>query len=165
MQTRKRNSQRTTESRRPLVRFLWYVPVCCLGLISLGCNQGYQLADVSGQVTLDGEPLANARIVLEPLLPSGNQSREVRGPLSSGKTDEEGRFVLETEDGQRGAVVGQNRVRFSTLTMDADFSGIIPKFVTLHKESLPAHYNVQSEMVFEVPDEGTDQANFALKSK
>lgn len=154
-----------SRSERSFTRSSWIISMCYLGLAAMGCNKGYQMANVGGQVTLDGNPLVGARVVFEPLYSSSDQSRDVRGPLSSGKTDEEGRYVLETRDGRRGAVVGSNRVRFSTREMDADLSGEIPEFITVRKESLPAQYNRQSNMVFDVPAQGTDEANFTLKSK
>ncbi len=165
MQTCNNNSHDGVWPKRSLSRPLKIASVCCLGLATLGCSQGYQMAKVSGLVTLDGKPLASVRVVFEPLRSSNGQTREVRGPLSSGRTDEQGRFVLEAVDGQQGAVVGPNCVRFSTRTMDADFSDSMPKFITVRKESLPARYNLQSDILFEVPEGGADEANFALKSK
>jgi hypothetical protein len=87
-----------------------WIPLLSLTLISLsvGCNDdSFQLAEVSGTVTLDGTPLTDAVVVFMPEPRPGNS---VVGPFSSASTDSQGRFTLETRYGDPGAVVGLHLV-------------------------------------------------------
>jgi hypothetical protein len=135
-------------------------------LCGLGCSAPpYRLAPVSGKVTLDGHPLAEAYVSFQP---RGDKGEDVPGPASAGKTDQEGRFVLapvkvQPASGQAtGAVVGKHRVFIrkgeSTVAGAGDQSG-------QYKESLPARYNAASTLEFTVTADGTDQANFELISE
>ena len=82
---------------------------CALMGVHAGCRSSdFEIVPVSGVVTLDGQPLANARLSFNPRA-VGNNLRA--GPDSFGKTDQQGRFQLETIDRIRGAVVTTHRVR------------------------------------------------------
>jgi hypothetical protein len=72
-------------------------------------------------------------------------------------TDAEGRFTLVGLKGKQGAAVGPHRVaiRKPKNPRREDGGG----------EMVPARYNLDTELTFVVPPEGTDQANFDLKSK
>jgi hypothetical protein len=59
------------------------------------------LAPVSGTVTYNGEPLADAMVAFDP---------EEGGRIASGKTDEDGRYRLTTVEGYDGAIVGRHGV-------------------------------------------------------
>lgn len=142
---------------------LLLLAVGCQTLVIAGCNAGFDIAGVSGRVTLDGQPLAGARVMFEPQRESASgERREVRGPLSSGITDDEGRFALKTEDGRSGAVVGRHRVRFSTRKTDVAFKNGMPSLSTAQPETLPPRYNQQSSVYFDVPSDGINDAVFAL---
>ena len=67
----------------------------------VGCGSDQlPLSAVSGQVTLNGRPLTNAKVVFLP----------ESGPAASGDLDAEGRFQLTTYTRHDGAVIGQHRV-------------------------------------------------------
>jgi hypothetical protein len=122
-----------------------------------GCGGGggtISTAPVSGVVTLNGEPLANASISFQPIA-SGNP-----GPPSSDKTDEEGNFTLHFADGKEGAVVGKHKVLISTRKM-APSGPNSDSEVEVEKELVPRSY-LESPPVFDVPKEGTDNAAFDL---
>lgn len=72
----------------------------------VGCGSGDtpQLAPVSGKVTRDGSPVADALVIFTPS----------KGSSSSASTDAEGNFELKYFDGQRGAVVDTHRVKVTT---------------------------------------------------
>jgi hypothetical protein len=70
-----------------------------------GCGPKIQFVEVNGVVKLNGAPMADA---LVEFLPDPDKGTE--GPRSSGKTDAEGRFRLQRDDDQFGAVVGFHRV-------------------------------------------------------
>ena len=84
-----------------------------LVLTACGCGgDEYPLARVSGTVTLDGAPVADARVGFEPVRQGDGLDA---GPGSYGKTDQQGRFWLKTLHGQQGAVVGPHVVRITTI--------------------------------------------------
>ena len=126
----------------------------------IGCGgEHYPVAPVSGRVTLDGKPLADARIGFEPRR-QGDQPNA--GPGSYAKTDADGRFVLKTLDGQSGAVVTTHDVWIRTYVAPANRSGEI---VDAAAERVPPQYNDATTLTFVVPAEGTEQANFDLQGE
>jgi hypothetical protein len=78
--------------------------VCCL---FVGCGKEKPtpppLTEVSGVVTIDGEPLKRVRVRF---MPSGEFNSEY---TASGLTDDEGKFTLSCR-GQDGGCVGENTV-------------------------------------------------------
>jgi hypothetical protein len=135
------------------------IPIVLI-LLAAGCGGGaHRIAPVSGKITLDGKPLNNASVLFGPI---GSADNKEPGPSAVGKTDAEGRFSLMAVDGSMtpGAVVGKNKV---VITAGANDDPNDPKR-TFHKQ-LPAKYNRNSTLVFDVPAEGTDAANFELSSK
>jgi len=74
-----------------------------LALLALaGCGPKYQVAEVNGRVTLDGEPLDMVRV----------EFLSTTGPRSTGETDANGRFslTLDAPKPQKGAIVGSHKV-------------------------------------------------------
>lgn len=126
-------------------------------LLISGCGPdtyGIQYRPVSGRITLDGEPLAGATVVFAP---SAEGLRS--GRPSIGETNAAGEYQLTSISGVDGAVVGEHAVSISTAKVDQNTQE------ELAKESLPAKYNLKSELSFTVPDEGTTAANFDLLGK
>jgi len=131
-----------------------------LVLATAGCGgRQYPLAPVSGRVTLDQVPLADARVGFEPIR-QGDQLNA--GPGSYGTTDTEGRYRLVSLDGAEGAVVGRHRVWIRTYRAVEGPDGSI---VTKTPERVPPRYNSQTELTFTVQPEGTDGADFDLRTK
>jgi len=138
---------------------------CLLGAALLcaaaGCGKDpYKAAAVSGTVTLDGKPLADAWVTF---MPVGTKEHPDPGPTSSGKTDAQGKYKLAIEPGKPGAVVGKHKVAVNagggTAGDDRDAGG--PR----GKEKLPEKYNYKTTLTFDVPPEGTEKADFELKSR
>ncbi len=76
-----------------------------------GCSGGdFPTAKVSGMVTCEGTPVANAMVFFEPLRTNANGTAVV-GKQGFGFTDEAGKYVLATYGKGDGAVVGKHRVR------------------------------------------------------
>jgi hypothetical protein len=127
-----------------------------LGLVltAFGCGGGPRIVPVSGQVTLDGQPLADAQVVFRP------DSTELNpGPASHGKTDAEGRFVLRTMDDHDGAVVGPHKVRVSVVVNNPSGDKDAPP-----TEKLPARYSGEGSILrFTVPKDGTKDAHIDLR--
>jgi hypothetical protein len=126
-----------------------------------GCGgPEYDLAPVSGRVTMAGKPLADVKVSFQPTAKSPGQPNP--GPGSYGTTDAEGRFTLRTiEPEADGAVVGTHRVHLRTKPPAQDpTDDRAPVF----KEIVPPRWRDGSQ-TFEVPPEGTQQADFELTSR
>ncbi len=142
---------------RPSLLHLLSLLVLLLAAVGCGGDE-YPLAPVSGTVTLDGAPVADARIGFEPV--RQGESLEA-GPGSYGKTDQEGRFSLKSLHGDQGAVVGPHMVRITTFqTKGSGPAGI----EVVAEERIPARYVDGSTLRFTVPADGTDEADFELTS-
>lgn len=136
------------------------VSICLLGVAGIaGCGGEFQMARVSGVVTLDGEPLQNANIQFQPQR-SGDSM--VVGPTSFGTTDSNGRYTLETRKHGGGAVVGKHLVSMSTFDQRMVDPQNSDRTEVLAEERVPARYRAPSELQFEVPRRGTSDANFEL---
>ena len=110
-----------------------------LSMLLAGCggkSPGPVLAPVQGTVTLDGQPLPNARVVFQP-------SGENASP-SIGETDDKGAFELAFNRRCKGALPGQHVVRITTAGVISDESGK----ETIVEEKVPPRYNDQSELKF-----------------
>ena len=128
--------------------------------ILVGCSSGVKTAQVSGTVTLDGKPLANAHVVFQPVATGAKVNV---GAGSYGITDSSGSFTLRlvTTD-QPGAVVGTHRVEINLRNETDDDRD--PKLRPTPKV-LPSKYNRESALQFNVEPGGSTAANFELTSK
>jgi hypothetical protein len=132
-------------------------PVLVLvSLFAAGCGGSDNLASVHGTVTLDGEPLAGAKVEFE------FRGEEVirgksTGSASYGKTDAQGRYTLAYTPDKEGAPIGEHTVRITTREMKLDANGkevLIP-------ERLPPQYHVDSKLAREVKP-GSNTIDFDL---
>ena len=135
----------------------------CLAFASMqGCEQKAKITKVSGTVTLDGKPLANASVSFQPNPPEGSASIAAG---SIGTTNEKGEYTLKYITGEEGCWVGTHRVRISlpqTQAVNTDARpppGGWPK-----KETIPPQFSRDSELTFDVPPGGTKAADFQLTS-
>jgi len=79
-----------------------FLAASIVALLACGCgDSGPQMAPVSGVVTVDGAPVANAAVMFVP---------EAGGRPATGLTDAEGKFSLETMEPGDGALVGKHKV-------------------------------------------------------
>jgi hypothetical protein len=128
-----------------------------------GCSSG-GLVPVSGVVKLNGKPYPNAVVSFQPI---GSADNPNPGRGSSAYTDENGRFVLMCET-KYGAVVGKHRVRIMTKGNDVETQygeGGSPDDAPTGRKVLdpiPPEWNSMSNVEFDVPPGGTDQANFDI---
>jgi hypothetical protein len=136
-------------------------PRCCLwvllALLVAGCGTrtNYKTAPVSGKITIDNRPLANATVTFTP---TTGQDTKNSPPTSTGKTDDQGNYTLKLDvNGKEGAVPGSHRVRVAVIDRGGD--GHAGK-----GQLVPADYNTKSTLNFEVPEAGSSQANFTLSS-
>lgn len=128
------------------------VVAVCFGIIGCG-SSGPALGEVTGQVSLDGQPLADAVLAFQPV-------GMTKGSPSFAKTDASGKYRLEYAEAKFGAVPGTHLVRITTERFYTDESGKDAET----KERLPAIYNSKSEETREVKP-GENQFDFALNSK
>lgn len=127
--------------------------LCLAACLTTGCSgdasDAPELGSVRGQVTLDGDPLADAEITFQP----------AEGRPSMATTDENGLYELMyiTEP---GAKIGEHTVKISKKEFVKDAQGEIVSA----KELLPAKYNTQSTLNREVKA-GDNSINFELESR
>src|SRR5262245_13252044 len=86
--------------------------LAALAVWAAGCsNQPYKTAPVSGRITLNGQPVAGAAVMFQPVAPDNNPNP---GPGSTGVTDEQGHYTLKLVGKETsGAVVGKHKVRIT----------------------------------------------------
>ena len=140
----------TTIRRRPLTLL---VPALTLLALAGGCGKPAHIPDlgeVSGTVTLDGQPLADATINFSP----------AEGRPSFGKTDAAGQYSLSFVGEYTGAIVGPHTVRISTEQYIEREDGTTDYV----KESVPPGYNKKSTLTANV-EPGENSFDFELSSK
>lgn len=76
----------------------WATPL--LLVVLAGCGGGPNIVKVTGQLTYKGKPVPNVDVDFVP----------EKGRPSWGRTDEQGRFELEYDRHQKGALVGKHKV-------------------------------------------------------
>lgn len=116
-----------------------------------GCGgERSDLGEVTGTITLDGQPLSNAQIQF---VPNGGV-----GSTAYGKTDSNGHYSMMFSRDASGASLGENGVRIST----ADVGEQDGEEVVI-KEQVPPKYNSETELVADVQS-GANIFDFALES-
>ena len=128
---------------------------CCIAAVAcVGCGEsGPPLGQVSGTVTMDGQPLANALVTFTP---------EAGGRGSTGKTDASGKYELAFVD-SKGALIGAHKVSVTTIKEAAaavEMSSDSPEYANQGssadydsaktEEPIPAKYNTKTELTFDV---------------
>src|SRR5437764_310704 len=96
------------------MRARWIV-VCAL-VPALGCGSR-QFVPVSGKVTLNGKPLANALVSFNRVPEEGSIES---GPSSVGTTNQNGEYTLRVTLKQVGALVGKHRVAITAIISQVD---------------------------------------------
>jgi hypothetical protein len=138
-----------------------YLPgMFLLSLFTAGCGSRdpYTYAPVSGRVTLNNKPLADATVSFQPVA----AGTATPGTGSAAITDKDGRFTLEVVGTKvKGAVVGMHKVRIDLpREPENDPTDDRPKKI----KHLPAKYSGKdTKLEFDVPAGGSDAANFDLK--
>ena len=89
----------------------WLGTLFCVFAVS-GCTgnaEQYETVPVSGIVTCEGKPVANATVNFTPMSDQGRAAGR-RGRVALGMTDKDGRFKLTTYENDDGAIVGKHTV-------------------------------------------------------
>jgi len=135
--------------RRSLIPF-----ALALSLVA-GCGRGGAVP-VSGRVTLNGQALGNVHVSFQPVAVDKDHNP---GGGSYAITDADGRFTLRLVEGDTpGAVVAKHRVEITPRNADDDRDRRGKGAAT----GVPARYNRNSELTFDVPAGGTNKADFSL---
>ena len=122
-----------------------------MAVLFCGCGGNSNLATVSGKVTLDGAPVADATITFSP---------KATGSSAVTRTDAQGSYSLRQTKALEGAAPGQYSVKISTYQMaNPDAEPPLPAI----PEKIPLKYNFQSELVKEIKA-GDNTIDFELKS-
>ena len=148
---------------------LFLLLICSL----LGCGKKHSCVPVSGVVTVDGKPEGGIKLYFTPV---AIEDEINPGPYSTAITDENGSFVLETRNGDPGAVAGKHRAVLSYA--DPGSAGktlTTPDAEEVRKEALKrrkARGLTQREeeatpvrIEVEVPSDGTDALKFEVLSR
>lgn len=140
----------------------------CLSCLSLGCGSGgsgvkVDLVPVSGVVTLDGEPLANASVLFSPTGQSQAQP-------SHAITDDSGNYSLAYADGRPGCATGFHVVVISKFAQQDGTPfppGTPPDEASVNgKEHLAAEYSSHTATRLNADvKEVNEPFNFELKRK
>ena len=117
-------------------------------LVGCGGPDHPEVGRVSGVVTLDGQPLAEATVMFQP----------TEGRASIATTDSAGKYSMTYLDGVPGAKLGAHKVIIRTEIPGED--GQPP----IAKERLPKKYHEQTELTAEVKP-GTNTFDFELTSQ
>jgi hypothetical protein len=132
--------------------FCWFGTIAAVIGALGGCNRENLpgLGRVTGTITMDGKPVAEAAVAF---IPEGGAAG-----TAVGRTDAEGKYELYYSRGNKGAKIGEHTVTVNTYreTGDEDSRKI-------EKETIPARYNANSELKATVKS-GSNTIDFALKS-
>ena len=138
--------------------FLCFVGIC------VGCGDKINAVPVSGRVTINGKPLANATVCTNPI---AAKEGDKPGPGSTGITDENGEFVLRvqaTDAEMEGAVPGKVRLVIlenggaEPRASNDDSAG--PRV----RRKVPVEYR-DGIATYDIPEEGTDAMNIDIETK
>jgi len=130
--------------------------VVALLLFATGCGEGAvddqpDMGQVTGTITMDGSPLADAQVTFRP----------EKGRAASGRTDSSGKYELIYVGETKGAKIGSNKVSITTPQQESPEEGEETK---KPKEKIPAQYNSKTTLTADVKA-GENVFDFELKSK
>ncbi len=151
-------------------------------LLLAGCGDKYP--QVSGRVTIEGQPVADVNVLFVPVSTNDNP---FPGPIAEAVTNQDGKYSLVTTSGIKGGTPGLNVVEFYLvgaleldfmssnairLITEADGNVTHPSYIEGQQlkakiESLKAvatgdKMKPGAKTEFTVPAEGTESANFEL---
>ena len=96
-----------------MLRPIQLLLVGCVAFVGCGGTPGPTLYEVSGRLTKGGQPLSNVSVTFSPV--------DSSLPSSAGVTDNEGKFTLQTQTGESGAVAGSHKVILGVATSTGTF--------------------------------------------
>lgn len=137
-----------------MAKAAFWIVVLALGIgCSAGCNGGEETVPVDGTVTLDAQPLPDVYVIFYPA-----NSELTAQKRYTGLTDAQGRFIMRGEAEAGGVPPGKYQVTLTTAVAKPTDTETTP----LPPERVPLKHR---KTEFEVPEGGTNEANFDLKTK
>ena len=127
-------------------------------LAAAGCSGPKMAPEVSGTVTMGGQPLAGVIVTYYPI----TEDRDGL-PFAKGTTDAAGHYILTLPDGKPGATVGKSRVVVNWPPRErSDTPDTQPK--RLAQPFIPLRYTVASEtpLIYEVKAGASQVIDLAL---
>jgi hypothetical protein len=92
-------------------RWMWSAPgLLALALAGCGPDHGLDLGRVRGKVTYKGEPVRYGTVFFVP-----DKSKGTEGPPAQGTIQDDGTYILSTDSGGDGALVGHHKVGLTGL--------------------------------------------------
>ncbi len=134
----------------------WPLPLAVLLLLVAGCDNAGGREEISGTVTLKGQPLDEGFIEFHPLDRSMDHLVTKMGAMIT-----DGKYAIRKDE---GLVPGKYRVIISSgdkSVPQSDEGGPGPKNI-FSKERIPAEYNVQTKQEVEVTPAGPNQFDYAI---
>ncbi len=124
-----------------------------LAAACVGCGEKpIEIASVEGTITMDGNPLPEAAVIFIPEM----------GRPAGAVTDENGHYVLTFSRNRKGAMLGLNRVKITTLADPwEDDDG---NMIAGSPETVPMQYNANTELEF-IVEQKLNIANFDISSE
>ena len=121
-----------------------------------GCDNG--AVPVSGTIALEGEPLANGRIILNPT---------EKGPKAYGLIDADGKFRLQCDDSKKGAMPGSYRalVTYHPELSKTQKSKLNRMASGLDVGELTISHSSPKKKPIVIPEDGTDSLAIDIRDK
>ena len=116
-----------------------------------GCGESDNRTEVSGEIRIAGQPLANGSIAFHPT--EGNS-----GPTAGARVTD-GKYHI---DRAKGVVPGKNLVKIRAIEKTGNTTVRYSEPVDEYVQILPPHYNVQSTLVRDVQP-GSNVIDFELE--
>ena len=122
------------------------VAIVLVALVTAGCGGARTSPEVSGTVTMGGQPLVGVIVTFYPMTDERDGL-----PFARGTTDAAGHYTLSLPDGKPGAVVGPSRVVVNWPPRERSDSPDTPPKRPV-QPFIPVRYTVATEtpLVFEV---------------
>ncbi len=125
---------------------------------SIGCGGGGpddkpDMGQVTGTITMDGKPLADATVTFIP----------EKGRPAFGKTDAEGKYELTYIRQEKGCKIGPNKVSVTT-AVEADESGDEGEAKKKAPERVAVKFNKKTTLTADVK-KGPNTFDFAVEAK
>ena len=134
------------------------VLLVCGIILCDGCSSGPddvpETGTVTGTVTLDGTPLAEALVIFQP----------ESGRTSAGTTDSTGKYELDYTSTLKGAKLGKHTVSITTFKAPEGNLETKEAQKEVPKEKVPAQYNKDTTLTAEVKA-GENTIDLDLQSK
>lgn len=132
------------------MRLILLLALSALALLS-GCSTGPPMGTITGEVTLDGQPLKEGRIAFLPV--DGERP-------TAGTTITDGKFETKAPVTKMRVEINANKVIGKRKAYDTPQSPVADEVVEL----IPTRYNIESELSLDV-QKGSQTVKYDLESK